>query len=490
MALTPEEERILNSQQDPDANEKVHYPLTEELQKVILGTLLNDTNFLIQSEGLVFPEYFEVDAHQMICRILFRYFDQYKVKPSRTYVEQELEDHIKEKPAEVKLFFRGELNSVYDNYVSALEDRDYLRDKITDFAKEQALKKSFLKALDEFGKKSPNKWNNIYKILQEGMSVERNFDLGLEYFESFEERYTRVLEAREKGDIFTSGFTSIDNGISGGGTVRGEIASWMGLSGTGKSLCLTTLARCNINRGKRVLYVTLELDEDRTAERFDAQFTNVDINSLYANKDKVFEALKDYSEEFDDTRRLIIKHFPSGSMDIPTLRAYLTQLHMRNFIPDVVIVDYVGEMRDYPNMPTWESRQKIVRDFRGLADEENFFGCLAMQPDKKAKEAVRLGGVLTDENLADSYGQIRPLDCFWTISQTTSEKTANILRIYIAKHRFGRSNYMIYAQIDPRTLIISEITKDEYEKRRKNADNKQELAAQERAADVLVRENK
>lgn len=495
--LSELEEQLLSGLQDPDTDRKHQFVWGEEFQKKILGMLLNDSVFLIQSEGLVIPEYFEKDPHQLICRILFNLFRKYKVIPSRGIMEEELNEHIKDKNADTKVYFRGELESVYDNYVPGIETRDYLQDKILDFAKEQAIRIAFLKSLDEFKKPyDSNRWSKIYKLITDATMVDRNFEIGLEYFQSYEERYARVVEAREAGDIFTSGFHSIDQGLSGGGLMRGEIAAWMGISGTGKSLCLTRLAVKNLNIGKKVLYVTLELDEDRTAERFDAQLVDpgqiegVGINNLYTKKDFVFNSLKEYSSDYEDPRRLIIKQFPSGAMDMSTFRAYYTQVLMHGFHPDLIIIDYVGEMKDYPGMPTWESRTKIVRDLRGFAVENKVFVCVAMQPEKKAKELVRQGLLLDDDNLADAYGQIRPLDCFWTITQTMAEKEAGILRGKACKHRFGKSGYQFYLEMNPNTLIISEISQEDYDKRYKEHKMKKDLKSQEQAAEEIVGRNK
>jgi len=267
-------------------------------------------------------------------------------------------------------------------------------------------------------------------------------------------------------------FAPIDNALQGGGLGRGEMASWIGLSGSGKSLSLVKSAVANLHQGRIVLYVSTELDKDRVAERFDAQLADpgnkfgVGIKNLIPNREIVFKALQEYTEGYDDPRRFIIKHFPSGQMDVPTFRAYLKQLHMRGFKPDLVVLDYIGEMKDYPNMPTWESRFRMVRDLRGIASEDKFCLITAMQPDKGARSKVQGGDIIDDDNLADSYGQVRPLDALWSINQRKVEHDCKVARIFVNKHRFGDSRFEFHVEIDvDRTLEIREITKDSYKKR-------------------------
>jgi hypothetical protein len=200
--------------------------------------------------------------------------------------------------------------------------------------------------------------------------------------------------------------------------------------------------------------------------------------------------LKDFIKDEEDRRLLIIKQFPSRAMDIPTFRAYFSQCQLHGFQPDLVIIDYVGEMKDYPGMATWESRQRIVGDLRGFAVEEGVCLLTALQPDKKAKEAVRQGLLIEDDNLADSYGQIRPLDAFWSVNITAEEKDAGIARAKVVKHRSGESGYIVYLNFNKHQLKFTEISRDEYERRKKEVKLHRDLTAQEAALEEAMRQGK
>jgi hypothetical protein len=485
--------------EDPDDADVVEkFEWSDDMQRTILGLILCDQNFLIQSSGLVNPSYFNNEVHQELCRLAFSFFDKYKIIPKRLYLQEFIEEKIKEKTDSIKLFWRGEVNAVYDFYVPGVEDRDFLRDKILDFSKEQSIKIAFFNCLEEFKKnKSDNKWSKIHTILNDALTIDRDFEIGENYFEDYEARYERMMKVMEEGDIFTSGFHAIDKSLVGGGMYRGQIASWMGLSGSGKSLMLVKGSIANLNLDKKVLYISCELDQDRVGERFDAQLAdpsnkhNVGISNLVPNRKILFEALEDYTRGFDDKRRLVIKHFPGGTLDIPTFRSYLKQIQMRGFFPDLVIIDYIGEMKDYSNMPTWESRFRIVRDLRGIASEHDYCSFTAMQPDKSARGKVALGELIDDDNLADAYGQVRPLDCLWTLNQRKAEIDARIGRGFVAKHRFGESRYEFWLEYDKRTLDIREIAQEAYKTRlREHEIHKETTKEEQNALDIVSKKHK
>lgn len=466
-----EEIKKLSSLIDPEEEEvDKKYEWDVDFQRLIVGLLLNDRWFLLQCRDLIKFNYFVDEVHQQICRILFNYLDKFNSIPRKTFVLQEIREIIKSKDSEVQNHYLTETELIYSKFIPNLEERDYLLEKITNFAKLMAIKSAFDSCLGIIKKDSESEdaWIKIESILRTALLVDRNFEAGLDYFETFEERYERMKKSEEAQEIFTSGFKEIDDALLGGGTHRGELYSWIGLSGTGKSLALVTAAIRNILQlNKKVLYVSLEMDQDKIAERFDAQLSNVAINKLQENENVVKQAFNEFKSDKNDSRMLIIKQFDAGSLTVNMLRAYLNQLRMVDFDPDLVIIDYIGEMKDLPDMPTYESRYRIVRDLRGLATQENICIFTAMQPNKNAREAQRItntgDGVIDDNNLADSYGQIRPLDGCWSINQMQAEKEAGVARIFVIKHRHGKSRFTFHVEYNNETLAMTEISKTKYD---------------------------
>jgi replicative DNA helicase len=476
--LTQEETNLLNDLKDPDyidpKSNNNHYSFDEEIQREILSLITNDKYFLTQSFGLIKPSYFTNQCHQLVSKILYKYFETYKQIPSKTIVLNELNQSIKDKEDAIKAFYIGEFNTVYKYYLPGLESREYYLDKITNFAKGMAVKNAFSKCLEEFSKapESEETWVNIENIIKKALSVNRNFDTGLDYFQTYEERYERMKLKKESGDFFITGFRSIDESLAGGGLARGEIGSVIGLPGTGKSIFLVNAAIANMHRGKKILYISLELNDDKCAERFDAQLANpnpygdnstgISTKNLYENKEYVFKSLEDYVADKDQKNCLIIKQFPSGQMGMAELRAYYAQLIISGYQPDIVLVDYLGEMKDYPGMPIHESRPKMVRDLRGFAVENNICVMTAMQVDGKSRESIRMGGIIDDDNLAEAKGQNRPLDALWSINQLQEERECSLARVFVIKHRDGKARFICHIEFDYNTLKMREISQNKY----------------------------
>lgn len=444
-----------------DNDSGVRFDWGEDYQRSVLAMLLADRVFLLQSIDLIKPDYFTNKAHKKIASILFDHFREYRNTPTRAIFIKEMSDKFKDE--ESKFYYTSELQLLYDSYEPGIESREYHQKEIFNFAKMVALKKAFHRSMEELQKYPGDEtWTKIDKWLDDARVVDMRFDIGLDYFGSVRDRYVRMIADRESVEVFTTGFCNLDNEITSGGMRRGEIYSFMGPPGVGKSLCLVKCAVDNVKAGKKVLYISLEMSEDDIAARFDAQFADVSIRSLIDNQHYVLSNLTNYVEDQDDKRLLIVKQFPSGTADVNTTRAYVQQLQMVGWMPDLVIFDYVGEMKDIPGIPLYESREKLVKDLRGFAVEQQICVVTAMQPNRAAREAMKDGGVISDDNLGDSYGQLRPLDGLYTINQTDNEKKAGVARIYIAKARNGKSRWTFFVSVCPNTLRFESISENRY----------------------------
>lgn len=450
---------------DPDNVTTKHssFRWDEEFQRHIVSMIISDRQFMLQSIDLINAEYFSNKAHRKIAEISQKFFREYRVLAKKEFLSQEIKDQIKE-PKNIP-FYIGELNVIFDFFEPGLEARDYLMDKITYFAKMQSFRQAFtsgLKLLDE-NPESQETWEKIYNKIEKVITTTSNFDLGTNYFEEFKKRYETTEENNESQDKFLTGIDGVDENVNGGGYNRGEILSIVAGSGVGKSVMLACIAATNLLRGYKGLYITLELREEKVADRMDAILTGLPVQMLYNHKDEIFDKLTSLKGVDYDSETLVIKQFPAGTATVNKIRAYLSQLKFHGFEPDFLIVDYVGEMQDTPGMPTYESREKAVRDLRGLGTEENIFVATAMQPNRTSKEDRKNNNILLDDsNLADSFGQIRPLDGCLSLNQSDTEKELGIGRGYVIKQRDGKSRYQFYLKFDKESLRITEMSLETY----------------------------
>jgi ABC-type dipeptide/oligopeptide/nickel transport system ATPase component len=476
---------------NPDSSVDFQYKWDEEFQRHVISLIILDRQFLLQAMDLVKPKYFTNRAHQMACTIVFDFFKKYSVLPDKVFLVQEIKDHLRGNKS--LPYYLGEINLVYDYFQPGMESRDYLTEKVNYFAKIMAVRNAYqdtVKMMTKGGYESEKVWGKVHEMWREALMVERNFDLGIDYFNTVKQRLSEEAIEADLADRFKVGFPSVDEEIRGGFS-RGEILAIVAGSGVGKSVWLACFTAINVLRGKRGVYISCELKDTKVCDRMDAIFTGLNIKTLSSIKEDVFKRLDEIragmpvignvndqrwydngvgvdtnptilpnAEEFSP---LIVKKFPAGEATVNTIRAYLSQLRYRGFNPDFVIVDYVGEMKDIPGMETHQSRERLVRNLRGMAEEENVFVAIAIQPNRGGKEAQKERfGKIDDTDFADSFGQIKPLDGAISLMQNDQEKQMGVGRGYVIKLRDGKSRFMFYLTFDQENLRIMEVHKDTY----------------------------
>ena len=461
--LTPDEAARIEEMTNPVA--KAKFAWDDTFQSKLLGMLLTDQYMLIQAVDKIKYDYFSNEAHVLIAKFLLSYFQEHKAIPEKWIIENEIKEQLKDRDASIKLHYLAELYRVYDYYVPGLETREYLIEKITYFAKVQAVKiafgNSFVKMTE--APEDEKTWSYVYEQMRQAMLVDRSYEPGVEYFNQLDEMFRRMDVVFEGKDRFTSGFAPIDEALTGNGLFPGQIASWIGLPGTGKSLALVRAAVQNVMLGHRVLYLTMEMDELGIMQRFTSQFTKLDINNLRGVKEEVYRTVEEFKKGYEDPNLLHVKQFPGGEMDVNGIRAYISQLELRKFKPNLIIIDYVGEMKDDPNVKKYESAYRILRDLRGFGVSRGHCTLTCVQPNSSAAK-LEIGQYIDESNIGTSFDQFKPLDAFWSINQQVLEKDAEVGRVFVIKHRNGKSRFPFKIGFDYKlgTLDMFPIGKEKY----------------------------
>lgn len=465
--LTSEQQEILDNLGDSEIDESFPDNWDKEFQRSILAMLLVDRHFLLQSRDKIVPRYFVDKAQRLICELLFEFYDEYNDAPQKKYLVHEISHKVEDEKK--RLYFLGELNVLANYFYPGLETRDYLQDNIVNFAQTQKIKVAFkdsMKIMKDYGVRSSETWDKVGTILRDALLLEKNFDMGLDYFKDIEPRYDELINASSIGERFITKFESIDDEL-GGGLGRGEIAAVVSASGVGKSVFLANIATWNVLRGKRVLYISTEMKQNKVAMRIDSIMTGISIKELVKRREEVVAKLERLTRDHEDKRMFLLKWFPAKSADINTLRGYYSQIGMHGFKPDLVIVDYVGEMRDYADMPKHDSRERMVGDLTQWCAEEDFALFTALQPNREGKKESR-SGYIDDDHFGDSYGQIRPLHACWSLNQNDRENALGLMRVYVIKQRDGSAHYPFYAHVDGKfgdcTLRMRQVSREYYVK--------------------------
>lgn len=472
MANTPEEEQVIEALlKSVKGDNPIRFSWDENFQRRLLSLLLTDTYFLIQSQSLIQSAYFTNEAHVLACDALFELFTKYKSLPDKFILVQAVQDKLKGRDDAIKLAFMAEVESVYDYYVPGLTTREVLLDRLTMFSRAQATRMACNKVLKIIleNPEDEKTWTEVDETLRNSLLVQRGMDVGTEYFLSMEEMFRRMKEQQEAGEKFTTGLDWINQRLSGGTPKRGELYAWIGLPGRGKSMLLAQAATENVKLGHKVCYISLEMDDLEVSKRITAQITESDVNFLWDNRDTIKEQIdfrnKTAVEQGGDVNNLIIRQYPGGTVDVNFVRAYIAHLKLYGFSPDVLIVDYAGEFKEDPSIPGWEAKYRIMRDLRAMAIMENMVVFTAVQPNKSAAELTEISQYIDESNIGGSFDQFKPLDGFWSINQLTQEKNAKIGRVFIIKHRSGKSQEACDVSFDYEKMTIYQIAKDVYMKR-------------------------
>lgn len=424
------------------------YQLSENVQKGCLYLVKHDLEFFSQIVTLIKPEFFDFPSYQRIYQAVKDYYEKYKQLPS----DPALVDFIKFTTAE-----NVKDDNDYEDDIAAInlidkeifDHKEFMMDIIEDFARKgamtEAIKKSVVLLKEE-------KFSEIEQLIKDALLVSRDVEIGQDYFLDVKERVHRMFEKKAESRFKTI-FNSHNRNLEGGLCAK-ELAMVVAPPGVGKSLYLVNQGAKAILDGKNVLYVSLEMSEDKIGNRFDSVLTLLKNSKLKepGTQLKLHERLDLIKSKTQG--RLIIKEFPTGAANVNNLRALLIQLRLhKNFIPDLIIVDYLELLR--PNRiidSEYMAQQRIAEELRGLGSEHNCLVWTASQTNRQARKVA----IITDAELGDSYGKIRPADWVISLNQTQEEYDKGQMRVYVLKARDSKQHYLINCSVDYSTLRMEE----------------------------------
>lgn len=422
------------------------YQFQDSIQRGIIYLSKTDESFLLQVMPMVRDEYFEFPSHQKMFAVIIQFFLNYKKLPT----DDQLLEETKKVMASNELFgdYRDELEAINSLDEKSIDNQEYYLDLVEEFAKEQAVKDAILKSVDHLKKKN---FGAIEDEVRNAFSVNRNVDLGTNYFEGIKERWER-LNSQQLVPKFRTPFETLNEALDGG-LAHKEMAMVVAPPGVGKSLFLANQAARSVLDGHNVLYVSLEMAEDRVAQRLDSIFTRIQQSELSNRVEDIEERLQIISKQWEDRGRLVVKEFPTKRLSVTGLRAFLNQLkNYEDFSPDVLIVDYLELMKTDKEMAEYQGQERLAQELRGVASE---YGCLVWTATQTNREGKKVN-IITDAELADSYGKIRVCDLVFSINQTEQEFDKGAARLYLMKSRNGRARFIVPIGIDYSRLVVSQ----------------------------------
>ena len=324
---------------------------------------------------------------------------------------------------------------ILDNLNGEKVDKQWLIDETEKFCKDKAL---YLGVMDSIqildGKNKDQGRDALPQILSDALAVGFDTNIGHDFIEDSEKRYDFYHRLEEKIEFDLDMFNKITEGGLSNKTLNIALAG----TGVGKSLFMCHMASSCIAKGKNVLYITLEMAEERIAERIDANLMNMPIMELKDLSKAMFDnRIKKINDKIEG--RLIIKEYPTASAHTGHFKALINELKLkRNFFPDIIFIDYLNictsaRFRPGTQANTYVIIKSIAEELRGLAVEQNV-------PILSATQTTRAGYANSDISMTDtaeSFGLPATADLMFAIISTEELEQMNQFMIKQLKNRYA-----------------------------------------------------
>jgi replicative DNA helicase len=274
---------------------------------------------------------------------------------------------------------------------------DWLLESTESFCQERAVYNAVMDSISILDGKDKNRTkNSIPEILSEALGVSFDSHIGHDFIDDFADRYDYYHRVEEKLPFDLE----LMNKITRGGLSRKSLNIILAGTGVGKTLAMCHFAAANLAMGKNVLYITMEMAEEKIAERIDANLLNIASEDLQKLPRDLYEN-KIARLKAKTTGKLIIKEYPTASAHAGHFRHVLNELNLkRNFVPDIIYIDYLNiccssRVKAGSNVNSYTYIKSIAEELRGLAVERNL-------PIVSATQTTRSGYSNSDPGLEDT----------------------------------------------------------------------------------------
>ena len=405
------------------------------LEQTILRNILTDENFMRKVLPFVKPDYFEG-----VYRQLFREAGKFVGKYNKLPTAESFKIEIDSSDRFSKEHYKHAIEIIPNLFSKEKVDEKWLLDSTEKWCQDRAVYNAIMESIQIIdGKHSTLTKGSLPNILQKALGVCFDTNVGHDYTENIDERY-EFYHAKETKTPFDLDYF---NQITKGGVPNKTLNICLAGTGVGKSLFMCHVAGSSLVQGKNVLYITLEMAEERIAERIDANLLNVPIDQIqHLSKDMFTTKVADLARK--TTGRLIIKEYPTGAANTSHMRSLLNELELKkSFKPDVIFVDYLnimssarvkamgGAINSYSYIKT------IAEELRGLAVEFDV-------PIFSATQTNRQGFTNSDpglENTSESFGLPATADFMFALVSSEELEQRRQFMVKQLKNRYNDPTY-------------------------------------------------
>ena len=400
------------------------------IEQIILRNILTNERYMRKVLPFIKPDYF-----QGVYKTLFKEAGKYVAKYNKLPSNESLAIELQETNMSAEQFQMA-MDIVPQLFTNEKIDEQWLLDSTEKWCQDRAIYNSIMESISIIdGKHETLTKNALPDLLQKALGVAFDTNVGHDYINQAGERYDFYKKEEDRIPFDLEYF----NRITKGGVPNKTLNIALAGTGVGKSLFMCHVASSALVEGRNVLYITMEMAEERIAERIDANLLNVPIDQLEnMPKDMFTEKVKSLARK--TTGNLIVKEYPTGSAHAGHFRALLNELKLKKqFEPDIIFVDYLnicassrmkgmgGAINSYTYI------KAIAEELRGLAVEFDL-------PIFSATQTTRSGYSNTDvglEDTSESFGLPATADLMFALISTEELDKDGQMMVKQLKNRYN-----------------------------------------------------
>ena len=399
------------------------------LEQTILKNLIQNEPFTRKVLPFLKSEYFTESDEKVVFKEIQQYFLKYTKPPTTEALLINLDNNTSINENELKMS-----KTVIGQFDKETTPMDWLTEETEKWCKDRAIYIAVMDSIEVIDKKSQRSTGEIPELLKDALSVSFDTNIGHDQIEDADDRFEFYHTEEEKIPFDLEYF----NKITKGGLPNKTLNICLAGTGVGKSLFMCHMASAGLMMNKNVLYITLEMSEERIAERIDANVLNIPMKELPDLSKKMFSKKVDKISA-KTKGKLIIKEYPTASAHVGHFRHLLQELEIKkDFRPDIIFIDYLNicashRIRAGSGANSYTLVKSIAEELRGLAVEFDV-------PIMSATQTTRSGYGSTDiglEDTSESFGLPATADMMFAL--ITSEELEELDQMVVKqlKNRYN-----------------------------------------------------
>jgi replicative DNA helicase len=428
----------------------------QTIERTALTQLVTNELYARKVLPFIKGDYFSDKTERTVFEEIAKFVDKYNKIPTQTSLEIEVQG-------------RKDLNEhEYSKVVEVIKtlestdvDFDWLVDTTEKFCKDRAVYNAIVEGIQIIDGKDKNRdAGAIPSILTDALAVGFDNSVGHDYLEDAQSRfeYYHTVEKKIPFDL------DFFNRITKGGLPPKTLNIALAGTGVGKSLFMCHMAANCLSQGKNVLYITLEMAEERIAERIDANLMGVSMEDLHDLPKQMFDSKIDFINK-NTSGTLIVKEYPTASAHSAHFRGLIKELAIKkSFKPDIIFIDYLNicgssRFKGAANINSYTMIKSIAEELRGLAVETNV-------PIMSATQTTRSGFSNSDvglEDTAESFGLPATADLMFALISNEELDALNQIAVKQLKNRYNdpTTNKRFCIGIDRAKMRLFDLTLEE-----------------------------